>query len=320
MRYRPVGSSGLVVSVVGLGTNNLGKRVDREGAARLLDTAQDLGVTLIDTADTYGGPAAKGASETILGEVMEGRREEFVLATKFGSDMAGAYGPDHGARGARRYIMRAVEGSLRRLRTDHIDLYQYHRPDGITPIEETLSTLDDLVRAGKVRYVGLSNSPAWQVTDAVWTARGGGLTAPISEQSEYSLLHREPEADLIPALEHHRMGLLPFFPLAAGVLTGKVRRGDRPPADSRLSEDAWSSWVTDEAFTVVEALEGYAEKRGLAVLDVAIGALAALPPVSSVIAGARTPDQLRANVAAAEWVPTADDLAELDEVVPSHRP
>jgi aryl-alcohol dehydrogenase-like predicted oxidoreductase len=320
MRYRPVGRSGLVVSVVGLGCNNLGKRVDRDGAARLLGEAQDVGLTLLDTADTYGGPGAKGASETVLGEVLGGRRDEFVVATKFGRDMAGANGADFGARGSRRYIRRAIEGSLRRLRTDHVDLYQYHQPDQITPIAETLSALDDLVTEGKVRYVGLSNSVAWQVTDAALTARDGGFTPVVSEQSEYSLLHREIEADLIPALVHHGMGLIPYLPLSGGMLTGKVRRGDRAPAGSRLGEDKWAPRLTDEFFTVLEALDAYAAERGITVLDVAIGALAALPPVSSVIAGATTPDQLRANVAASEWIPTAEDLAALDDVVPAHRP
>jgi aryl-alcohol dehydrogenase-like predicted oxidoreductase len=320
MRYRPVGRSGLVVSVVGLGCNNLGKRVDRDGAARLLDAAEDVGLTLLDTADTYGGPGAKGASETILGEVLQGRRDEFVVATKFGRDMAGANGADFGARGSRRYLRRAIEGSLRRLRTDHVDLYQYHQPDQITPIAETLAALHDLVTEGKVRYIGLSNSVAWQVTDAAWTAHSGGFTPLVSEQSEYSLLHRRIEADLIPALVNHGMGLVPSLPLSGGMLTGKVRRGGRPPAGSRLGEGKWAPRLTDEFFTVLEALDAYAAKRGITVLEVAIGALAALPPVSSVIAGATTPDQLRANVAASEWVPTPDDLAELDDVVPAHRP
>jgi aryl-alcohol dehydrogenase-like predicted oxidoreductase len=320
MRYRPMGRSGLVVSVVGLGCNNLGKRVYRDGAAALLDAAQEVGLTLLDTADIYGRPVEAGASETILGEVLEGRRDEFVVATKFGMDMGGLNGADFGARGSRRYIRRAVEGSLRRLRTDYIDLYQYHRPDGITPVEETLAALQELVTEGKVRYLGSSNFAGWQVTDAVWTARTGHLTPFVSEESEYSLLHREIEADLVPALEHHGIGLLPFFPLAGGILTGKVRRGGQAPEGSRLREERWAAGLTDEVFTVLEELEEFAAERGISVLDVAIGWLAAQPTVSSVIAGATKPEQVRTNAAAAEWEPTADDLAALDKIVPSHRP
>jgi aryl-alcohol dehydrogenase-like predicted oxidoreductase len=309
-----------VVSVVGLGCNNLGKRVDARGAAALLDAAQDTGVTLLDTADTYGGPGAKGASETILGEVLAGRREEFVVATKFGRPMEGANGADFGARGSRRYVRRAVEGSLRRLRTDHLDLYQYHQRDQLTPIDETLATLHDLVTEGKVRYVGASNTPAWQVSDDAWTAHSGHLTPFVAEESEYSLLHREIEADVIPALEHHGLGLLPYFPLAGGILTGKVRRGGRAPEGSRLGEDGYAARFTDEMFTFLDALGAYAGERGVSMLDVAIGWLAAQPVVASVIAGATSPEQLRANVAAADWQPTEADLAALDKIAPPHRP
>jgi aryl-alcohol dehydrogenase-like predicted oxidoreductase len=320
MRYRPVGRSGLVVSVVGLGCNNLGKRIGVEEAAALVDAAADAGVTLLDTGDTYGGPGAKGAAETILGEVLAGRRDSFVIATKFGRDMAGEYGPDHGARGSRRYIRRAVEGSLRRLRTDYLDLYQYHQPDQITPIEETLAALHDLVTEGKVRYVGASNTPAWEVPEAAWTARVGRCTPFVSEESEYSLLRREIEADLVPALERHGLGLLPYYPLYGGILTGKVERDGEPPEGSRLRERKWVAALTGEVFTMLEALEGYAKERGVTVLDVAIGWLVAQPVVSSVIAGATKPEQVRANAAAAEWQPTPDDLAALDEIVPAHRP
>jgi aryl-alcohol dehydrogenase-like predicted oxidoreductase len=309
-----------VVSVVGLGCNNLGKRVGPDDAAALLDAAQETGVTLLDTADTYGGPGAKGASETILGKALEGRRDEFVVATKFGRPMAGAAGEDFGARGSRRYIRRAVEGSLRRLRTDHLDLYQYHQRDQITPIDETLATLHDLVTEGKVRYLGASNTPGWQVSDDAWTARSGHLTPFASEESEYSLLRREIEADLIPAMEHHGLGLLPYFPLAGGILTGKVRRGGEAPAGSRLREDGYAARFTDELFTFLERLAAYAAEREVSMLDVAIGWLLAQPVVSSVIAGATSPGQVRANVAAARWEPTAADLAALDEIAPPHRP
>jgi aryl-alcohol dehydrogenase-like predicted oxidoreductase len=320
MRYRAVGRSGLVVSAVGLGCNNFGKRVDRVDAVALIDAAQDAGVTLLDTADTYGGPGAKGASESILGEVLAGRRDDFVIATKFGRPMEGANGADHGARGSRRYIRRAVEGSLRRLRTDHIDLYQYHQRDQITPISETLATLSELVAEGKVRYIGSSNTPAWNVPNDAWTASTGHLAPFASEESEYSLLHREIEADLIPALTHHGLGLLPYFPLSGGILTGKVRRGGVAPEGSRLRERKWVEALTGEVFTLLETLDVYARERGVSVLDVAIGWLAAQPVVASVIAGATTPEQLRANVAALRWEPTAADLAALDDIVPAHRP
>jgi aryl-alcohol dehydrogenase-like predicted oxidoreductase len=320
MRYRPVGRSGLVASVVGLGCNNLGKRVDVAGAAALIDAVQDAGVTLLDTGDTYGGPGAKGAAETILGEVLAGRRDSFVIATKFGRDMEGANGPDFGARGSRRYIRRAVEGSLRRLRTDYLDLYQYHQPDQITPIEETLAALHELVTEGKIRYAGASNTPAWQVPDAAWTARVGRYAPFVAEEAEYSLLRREIEADLIPALERHGLGLLPYYPLSGGILTGKVVRGGEAPEGSRLRERKWVAALTGEVFTILESLEKYAGERGITVLDVAIGWLVAQPVVSSVIAGATKPEQVRANAAAADWEPTPDDLAALDEIVPAHRP
>jgi aryl-alcohol dehydrogenase-like predicted oxidoreductase len=320
MRYRPVGESGLVVSVVGLGCNNFGKRVDRDGAAALVAAAQETGVTLLDTSDTYGGPGSKGAAETVLGEVLAGRRDEFVIATKFGRPMEGENGEDRGARGSRRYVRRAVEGSLRRLRTDYLDLYIYHQRDQVTPIAETLETLDDLVREGKVRYVGASNTPAWQVADDAWTARSRHLTPFVAEESEYSFLHREIEADVIPACLHFGLGLLPYFPLSGGILTGKVRRGGEAPEGSRLREQKWADALTDDVFTVLEALDEYARERGISILDVAIGWLAAQPVVSSVIAGATAPEQLWANAEAARWEPTADDLAVLDKIVPPHRP
>ncbi len=314
MRYRPLGASGLMVSLVGLGTNNVGRRLGLDETRAVLDAALDNGITLIDTADTYGGG---GGSETLLGEVLKGRREQVVLATKFGMDMAGANGDDGGARGARRYIMRAVEGSLRRLQTDHVDLYQYHVPDGITPIEETLAALDDLVRAGKVRYVGSSNFAAWQVAEAEFVARRDDLTRFVSAQNEYNLLRRGVEAELTPACERFGVGILPYFPLASGLLSGKYRRGEERPTGTRL--EGRDDVFTDEAMDRVEALAAYAKERGVSMLDVAIGGLAAQPAVASVIAGAMTPEQVRANAAAGEWEPSAEDLAELDRVVPSAR-
>ncbi len=232
MTYRPLGDSGLMVSAVGVGCNAFGRRVDLDGVRDILDAAQDVGVTLLDTADVYGG---SGASEELIGEALQGRRDDFVVATKFGMDMQGANGADHGARGSRTYVRRAVEGSLRRLRVDHLDLYQYHEPDGVTPIEETLSALTDLVREGKVRYVGVSNVSGWQVADADWTARTGGFERFVSVQNRYSLLHRTIEEEVVPACEQFGLGVLPYFPLEFGLLTGKYRRGEAAPAGSRAA-------------------------------------------------------------------------------------
>ena len=236
------------------------------------------------------------------------------MATKFGMDMRGANGPDHGARGSRRYIMRAVEASLRRLRTDYIDLYQLHAPDPATPIEETLSALDDLVRAGKVRYIGHSNFSGYQTSDAAWTARTRHLTPFVSAQNHYSLLARGVEKDLVPALEHYGLGLLPFFPLEAGLLTGKYRRGESAPAGTRLADPRSAGRLADANWDAIEALHDFAEKHDLSLLEVAIGGLAAKPAVTSVIAGATRPEQVAANAAAGAWIPTAEELAELHEI------
>jgi aryl-alcohol dehydrogenase-like predicted oxidoreductase len=311
MEFRRLGNSGLAVSVVGLGTNNLGMKLDLDGSRDVVHTALDEGITLFDTSDSYG------ASEERLGELLQGRRDDVVLATKFGSDVRRrglSNGEDWGARGSRRYIRRAVESSLRRLRTDWIDLYQLHRPDEETPIEETLSALDDLVRAGKVRYLGSSNFTGWQVAEAEWTSRTGHLERFVSAQNEYSWLERGIEADLVPALEHYGIGLLPFFPLASGLLTGKYRRGEAAPEGSRIKAWGRESTLTDETFDVLEPLESFAKERGITLLDVAIGGLAAQPAVSSVIAGATSRDQVVKNVAAGSWRPALDDLAALDDI------
>jgi aryl-alcohol dehydrogenase-like predicted oxidoreductase len=312
MTYRQLGDSGLTVSAVGLGCNNLGRRLDKDATRVLIDAAIDVGITLFDTADIYGGEV--GESEDLLGQALGGRRDSVVVATKFGMSMGGATLPDHEARGSRRYIRAAIEGSLRRLRTDYIDLYQIHRPDVRTPIEETLMALDDLVREGKVRYIGSSNFEAWQVADAAGTARAAGLNRFVSAQNEYSLLRREPDAALIPACERFGVGLLPFFPLASGVLTGKYRRDQEPPTGTRLSGDRWAQVRNDTDWDVVEALDDFAKARSLSMLDVAIGGLAAQPAVASVIAGATKPEQVQANVRALHWEPTPDDLAELDSI------
>lgn len=313
MSYRPLGSSGLMVSVVGVGCNAFGRRVDQDGVASILAAARDSGVTLLDTADIYGGEP--GQSEAMLGEALQGQRDQFVLATKFGMDMQGANGPDFGALGSRRYVRRAVEASLRRLRTDHLDLYQLHRPDPLTPIEETLEALTDLVREGKVLYVGCSNFGGWQVADASWTSSTAGLASFVSVQNEYSLLDRSVEDEVTPACERFGLGLLPYFPLARGLLTGKYQRGAAPPERSRAAlEPDRAGWLGEADWDRVEALQAFADERGAELLDVAIGGLAAQPAVASVISGATSAEQVTRNARAALWDPGAEDLAALDEL------
>ena len=299
MEFRRLGTSGLVVSAVGLGTNNFGMKLDLDGCREVVDAAFDQGITLFDTADSYG------ESEARLGELLQGRRDDVVLATKFGSDTSkrgNSNGEDWGARGSRRYIVRAVEASLRRLRTDWIDLYQLHRPDPATPIEETLSALDDLVHAGKVRYLGSSNFTGWQVAEAEWSARTRHTERFVSAQNEYSWLERGIEDDLVPALEHYGIGLLPYFPLASGLLTGKYRRGEQAPRGQPhpgVGPRGRRSPTTRS--TSSRRLEDFAKQRGVGLLDVAIGGLAAQPAVASVIAGATSRDQVERNVAAGSW-------------------
>jgi aryl-alcohol dehydrogenase-like predicted oxidoreductase len=300
MRYVTLGRSGLVVSVVGLGCNNFGGRLDAERTRLVVEAALDAGITLFDTADVYG---SQGGSEEQLGQVLRERRDEVVLATKFGLDMRGVNGADHGGRGSRRYIRRAIEGSLRRLRTDHVDLYQYHEPDGVTPIEETLAALGELVAEGKVRYIGCSNFAAWQVVEADWAARRHGHERFISAQNGYSLLDRSVEHELVPACERYGLGILPFFPLANGLLTGKYRRGEPAAAGTRLA--SWSEKLEAADFDRIERLEEFAAAAGRSLLDLAVGGLADRPGVTSVIAGATSPEQVRANVRAGSWVPSA---------------
>jgi aryl-alcohol dehydrogenase-like predicted oxidoreductase len=300
MRERRVGSSGLVVSVVGLGCNNFGWRLDEERSVAVVHAALDAGVTLFDTAESYGD----GASERSLGRALAGRREEVVIATKFGWER----GTDPPG-GSAANVRRAIDGSLERLGTDYVDLCQYHRPDGVTPIEETLGALEELVEAGKVRHVGSSNFSAAEVREADEVARARGVSSFVSAQNRYSLVERDAEAELVPALEELGLGLLPYYPLANGLLTGKHRRGEPAPPGTRLASRGLSA--DDEAWRKLEALEGFAAVRGLGLLDVAVGGLAAMPAVSSVIAGATSPEQVRANAAAGEWVPSADELAEL---------
>jgi aryl-alcohol dehydrogenase-like predicted oxidoreductase len=309
MRYRQLGTSGLTVSVVGLGCNNFGSRLDLERTRAVVDAAIDQDINLLDTSDTYGNG---GGSETFLGEILKGRRDRVVLATKFGSPLPGSR--DDEARGSRRYIRRAVEASLRRLQTDYIDLYQHHRPDPKTPLEETVAALDELVVEGKVRYAGSSNYAGFRIADGDWIANVEHRTRMISAQNHYSLLERTVEHEVIPACLEHGIGMLPFFPLASGLLTGKYKRDGSAPEGSRLV--GRSDWLTEEAFDKVEALEKLAAERDLSLLDLAIGGLAAQPAVASVIAGATRPEQVVANVKAGEWEPTADDLAAIDAIVP----
>jgi aryl-alcohol dehydrogenase-like predicted oxidoreductase len=312
MRYRPLGNSGLVVSVVGLGCNNFGRRLDVAQTRAVVDAAIDSGVTLLDTADIYGGA---GRSEELLGEALAGRRDQVVLATKFGSQPADmGYGPAAGAKGGRAYIRRAVEHSLRRLRTDYIDLYQIHTPDPVTPVEETLTALSELVQAGLVRYIGHSNFSAVQIAAAAAAARELGTVPFISAQNHWSLLERQAELEVVPTAIEYGLGVLPFFPLANGLLTGKVRRGSGPAEGTRLAERA--GYITEDKLDKVEALAGWAEQHGTTMLEIAIGGLAALPGCTSVIAGATSAEQIRANAQAGE--PDDGELAEIDKILPAY--
>jgi aryl-alcohol dehydrogenase-like predicted oxidoreductase len=303
---RPLGDSGLDVSVVGLGCNNFGRRVDLQGTRAVVDAALECGVTFFDTADIYGGA---GGSEELLGEVLKGRRDQVVLATKFGMDM----GDGAERRGSRDYIRHSIEGSLRRLRTDFVDYYWLHQPDTQTPIEETLSALHELVEEGSVRAIGASNFDAEQIEEADRVARDRGITRFTAIQNQYSLLVRDAERDVLPTCERLGLGFVPFFPLASGLLTGKYRRGEPGPSGARLS--GRQQIASDEQFDLLDALSDYARERGVPLSDVAIGALLAKRPVTSVIAGATKPEQVRANAAAARWQPSEDDLEALERIL-----
>ncbi|MFF3425958.1 aldo/keto reductase [Streptomyces sp. NPDC002602] len=310
MRHVSLGSSGLRVSAVGLGCNNFGGRLDARATRAVVDAALDAGITLLDTADIYGG---QGGSESHLGQALKGRRDQVVLATKFGYDGVDmGYGPAAGSRGGRAYIRRAVEESLRRLETDHIDLYQLHSPDPDVPIAETLAALTELVTEGKVRYIGHSNLSGWQLTEAAHVAREIGAAPFVSAQNEWSLLQRSAERELVPAALHHGVGVLPYFPLANGLLTGKIRRGAPVPPGSRL--EGRDGYLTDERLDTVEALAALAEKYDRTVLELAIGWLCAQPGCASVIAGATSAEQVRANAAVADRPLEAALLAEIDAV------
>ncbi len=303
MRYRQLGRSGLTVSVVGLGCNNFGGRIDLEASRAVVDAALDVGITLFDTADIYGN---RGGSETILGQLLQGRRDQVVLATKWGASM----GDDATARGSRRYIRRAIEASLRRLQTDRIDLYQLHVPDPNTPMAETLAAVDELVKEGKVLYVGSSNLTAWQIADAEWLARTNGFERFVSAQNHYSLLERDAEKELLPACETFGVGVLPFYPLANGLLTGKYRRDQARPTGTRMDERE----IPEATYDRIEALDDFAKQRGHSLLELAISALASRPVISSVIAGATKAEQVVANAAAGDWELGDDDLAALSEL------
>ena len=310
MELRNLGRSGLRVSAIGLGCNNFGGRIGLEASRAVVHAALDAGITLFDTADAYG---ERGGSESALGEILGPRRKDIVLATKFALPMDDA----ETLKGAsRRYIVQAVEASLRRLRTDWIDLYQQHRPDPLTPIEETLRALEDLTRAGKIRYAGCSNLPAWQVVEAAWTARHLGMPGFVSCQDELSLLVRGNEAELMPAMRAYGLGLLPYFPLASGLLTGKYRRNQPMPEGARLTgtQRLADRYLTDANWSAAERLADFAEARGHTLLELAFSWLLAQAPVASVIAGATKPEQISANVAAGGWALTADDLAEIDGI------
>lgn len=310
MESRNVGKSGLRVSPVGLGCNNFGGRLDVAATRRVVDRAIDAGITLFDTADSYGN---RGGSESQLGEVLGERRNRIVLATKFASPMSDAQLLRCASRG---YIMSAVEASLRRLKTDWIDLYQLHWPDPLTPMEETLRALDDLVRQGKVRYLGCSNLDAWHVADATWIARHHGLNAFVSVQNEFSLLERGQSTPLLPALAEYGLGLLPYFPLGGGLLTGKYKRG-APLPEGRLASTKASAdrFLTERNWSLAEQLERFALERGHSLIELAFGWLLAHEAVPSVIAGATKPEQIDANIAAANWRLTAEDRAAVGKLL-----
>jgi aryl-alcohol dehydrogenase-like predicted oxidoreductase len=305
MTYRALGNSGLVVSAVGLGCNAFGRRMDAQQTRAVVDVALELGITLFDTADSYG----LGESERLLGEALGTRRGDVVLATKFGMDMRGANGLDWGARASRRYVRNAVEASLRRLGTDYIDLYQLHQPDLVTPIEETLRALSDLMTQGKINYIGCSNLMAWQLVEAHWVATTSGLQRFVTAQNEYSVYNRTAEAELLPACARIGVSLLPYFPLASGLLTGKYKQGQPAPQGTRLADQ--SETLADADFDRLGRIDSFARDRGVTMLDVAVGGLLAQPAVGSVIAGATRPEQVRANVAASRWAPSASDQEEL---------
>ena len=318
IEYRTLGPSGLVVSTVGLGCNNFGRADTRtetqEGTNAVIDAAVDAGITFFDTADIYG--REPGLSEVLMGNALRGRRDKVVLATKFGMDMRGANGPDWGARGSRRYVRLAVEASLSRLKTDWIDLYQLHAPDPVTPIEETLDVLDDLITEGKVRYIGHSNLTGWQIADAEYQAVLHGHPRFVSAQNEYNLVHRGAEREVLPAVRHYGLGFLPFFPLYNGLFTGKFSRKGGPD-DSRIMRQR--RHILEEApWDALDAYQRFCDERGITMLQATFGWLLAQPALTSVIAGATTPEQVVANAeAGGAWRPSEEDVVAIAELFPA---
>lgn len=310
MENRNLGSSGLRVSLVGLGCNNFGMRLDLEQTRAVVDRAFDLGITLFDTADMYG---SRGGSETQLGKILGHRRKDIVLASKFGMAMS-----DDGTKigASRRYIMSAVEDSLRRLKTDWIDLYQLHQPDPLTPLDETMQALDDLVTQGKIRYIGCSNLPSWQVVESQWISKSMRLNRFVSCQDEYNILNRNVEAELIPAMQKYGCGLLPYFPLASGLLTGKYKRTEMPEGARLTDMPTFANriYLTDENFDIVDNLNKFANKTGHSILELAFGWMASRPTTASIIAGATKPEQIDANVAAVNWVLSQSEIDEVDKI------
>ena len=310
MEYRNLGSSGLRVSLVGLGCNNFGMRLEFEQTRAVVDRAFDLGITFFDTADMYG---SRGGSETQLGKILGHRRKDIVLASKFGMAMS-----DDGTKigASRRYIMSAVEDSLRRLKTDWIDLYQLHQPDPLTPLDETMQALDDLVTQGKIRYIGCSNLPSWQVVESQWLSKSTGLNRFVSCQDEYNILNRDVESELIPAMQKYGCGLLPYFPLASGLLTGKYKRTEMPEGARLTDMPTFANriYLTDENFDIVDRLKKFANKTGHSILELAFSWMASRPTTASIIAGATKPEQIDANVAAINWVLSQSEIDEVDKI------
>jgi aryl-alcohol dehydrogenase-like predicted oxidoreductase len=301
-----MGRSGLKVSAIGLGCNNFGWSISPEASKPVVHKALDLGITLFDTADIYGDPP--GSSESVLGPLLKGRRQDIVLTTKFGYDFGG--GPPNNAPD---FIRRALEASLKRLATDWIDIYMVHIPDGATPIEDTLRTLNDIVQSGKARHIAVSNMDAWQIVDALWVAKELGTASFICSQHEYSLLERSPEQELIPALAHHGLSLNPYFPLASGMLTGKYLHGET----GRLKDnflDLGGKFLTERNHNIVRKLNDYAEARGRSITELALSWLACQPVVAGIIAGATRPEQVEQNVRAASWKMTAEEIAEINAI------
>ena len=310
MEYRNLGSSGLRVSLVGLGCNNFGMRLELEQTRAVVDRAFDRGITFFDTADMYG---RRGGSETQLGKILGHRRKDIVLASKFGMAMS-----DDGTKigASRRYIMSAVEDSLRRLKTDWIDLYQLHQPDPLTPLDETMQALDDLVTQGKIRYIGCSNLPSWQVVESQWLSKSMGLNRFVSCQDEYNILNRDVESELIPAMQKYGCGLLPYFPLASGLLTGKYKRTEMPEGARLTVMPTFANriYLTDENFDIVDRLKKFANKTGHSILELAFSWMASRPTTASIIAGATKPEQIDANVAAINWVLSQSEIDEVDKI------